>query len=197
MAADEIVSNDATLTGSIGVFSLRPVLGGGLAKLGIHSEILSRGDYAEFMLSGEPLSDAGQRKMQDMVIQVYDLFLSRVAEGRGLETSDVDRIAQGRVWTGSQAYEIGLVDHLGGLHTAVGRVRSLLELESGADISLIPFPPPRSLSDELADALDARLVGLVDARLPLPETLHGIARWLVDLPIEVPLAVPPYLVEIH
>jgi protease-4 len=197
VAADEIVSNDATLTGSIGVFSLRPVLSGGLEKLGIHFETLSRGRYADFMLSSQPLSEAAQGKMQDMVVQVYDLFLSRVAQGRGLEVADVDKIAQGRVWTGSQAYEIGLVDHLGGLHTAIERVGSLLGLERDADIGLVIFPPPRSLSEEFADALNARLAGIVRAQLPLPGALDGMAKWLVELPTQVPLAVPPYLVEIH
>jgi protease-4 len=197
VAADEIVSNDATLTGSIGVFSLRPVISGGLEKLGIHFETLSRGRYADFMLSSQPLSEAAQGKMQDMVVQVYDLFLSRVAEGRDLEVGDVDKIAQGRVWTGSQAYEIGLVDHLGGLHMAMARVGSLLGLESDADIGLVMFPPPRSLSEEFADALNARLAGIVQAQLPLPGALHGMVKWLAELPTQAPLAVPPYLVEIN
>ena len=197
VAADEIVSNDATLTGSIGVFSLRPVISGGLAKLGVSFETLTRGRYADFLLSSKPLSQGAQNKMQAMVLEVYDLFINRVAKGRKLELGRVDEVGQGRVWTGSQAYEIGLVDHLGGLHTAIGRVRSHLKLDADADIALVPFPAPRSFSEELADALDVRLAAIVDARLPLPESLRGVASWLTEIPTGGPLAVPPYLVEIR
>ncbi len=197
VAADEIVSNDATLTGSIGVFALRPVLAGGLAKLGVSSESLTRGRHADFMLSNPPLSPSGRKRLQAMVLQIYDLFVSRVAEGRGMERDAVDRVGQGRVWTGSQAYELGLVDFLGGLHTATDRVRRRLNLAADADVALVPFPPPRSLSEELTDALDVRLAQMVEARLPLPEALRSVQSWLADLPMGSPLLVPPYLIEIR
>jgi protease-4 len=197
VAADEIVSNDATLTGSIGVFALRPALAGGLAKLGVNSESLTRGRHADFILSNSPLSPGGRKRLQAMVFQIYDLFVSRVAEGRGMERDAVDRVGQGRVWTGSQAYELGLVDFLGGLHTATDRVRRRLDLAADADIALVPFPPPRSLSEELTDALDVRLAQIVAARWPLPETLGRVRSWFADLPTGSPLLVPPYLIEIR
>jgi protease-4 len=197
VAADEIVSNDATLTGSIGVFSLRPVLAGGLAKLGVTTQSLTRGRYADFMVSSQPLSEGARMRMQAMVLQVYDLFVSRVAEGRGMELEAVDRVGQGRVWTGSQAYELGLVDFLGGLHMATDRVRVRLGLGADADVALVAFPPPRSLGEELGDALDVRLATMMQGRWPLPETLRGVESWLADLPTGGPLLVPPYLVEIH
>jgi protease-4 len=197
VAADEIVANDVTLTGSIGVFALRPAIGEALAKLGVNVDSLTRGKYADFMLSSRPLSDGAKKRLQSMVYQTYDLFVSRVAEGRDMELAEVDRVGQGRVWTGRQAYEIGLVDHLGGLHTALGRVRHHLGLDAAADLALVVFPPPRSLGEELSDALDVRLASLVEARWPMPEALRGIRSWLAGLRTEGPLAVPPYLVEIR
>ncbi len=197
VAADEIVSNDATLTGSIGVFSLRPVLAGGLAKLGVTTQSLTRGRYADFMVSSQPLSEGARMRMQAMVLQVYDLFVSRVAEGRGMELEAVDQVGQGRVWTGSQAYELGLVDFLGGLHMATDRVRARLGLGADADVALVAFPPSRSLGEELSDALDVRLTTMMQGRWPLPEALGGVESWVADLPTGGPLLVPPYLVEIH
>jgi len=196
-AADEIVANDATLTGSIGVFALRPVYGGGLAKLGVSVETLTRGEYADFILSTEPLSPGAKKRLQSMVLRIYELFVRRVAEGRDMGLEEVDRVGQGRVWTGSQAYEIGLVDHLGGLHTALDRVRDHLELPPGEDLELVVFPAPRTLSEELADILDAKIEGVVEARWPMPNALRGLGSWLAGLEMEGPLVVPPYLIEIR
>ena len=196
-AADEIVTNDATLTGSIGVFALRPVYGGGLAKLGVSIDSLTRGEYADFILSSRPLSVGAKKRLQSMVLQIYDLFVRRVAEGREMELAEVDRVGQGRVWTGSQAYEIGLVDHLGGLHTALDRVRDHLGLPPGEDLAVVVFPSPRTLGEELADILDAKIEGVVAARWPMPKALRGLGAWLSGLEMDGPLVVPPYLVEIR
>lgn len=197
VAADEIVANDAALTGSIGVFALRTVVAGGLEKLGVGVESLTRGEYAESLLSSRALSPSAQKRLDAMVMQTYALFVERVADGRGMEPGAVDAVGQGRVWTGSQAYEVGLVDHLGGLHTAAARVRAHLELDPDADLELQVFPPPRSLDEEIADALDARIAEIAAAQWPIPEALRGIRSWMTGLTSEGPLAVPPYLVEIR
>ncbi|MCS5636342.1 MAG: signal peptide peptidase SppA [Myxococcota bacterium] len=197
VAADEIVANDAALTGSIGVFALRPVVGGALEKVGVTSQALTRGRYADFVLSARPLSPGALGRMQAMVVQIYELFVQRVAEGRGMPAGEVDSVGQGRVWTGSQAYEIGLVDHLGGLHTAVARVRDHLDLEQDADVALVVLPAPRTLSEELTEALDARLSAFVRAQWPLPSALGGVYSWLENLQLGGPLVVPPYMVEIR
>ena len=197
VGADSIVSAGGTLTGSIGVFALRPVLGGALAKLGIGLESLTRGRYADFLLAGEPLSEGARARLQDTVVETYRLFLERVAAGRSLTTQAVDAIAQGRVWTGRQALEIGLVDELGGLHTAVDHVRRALDLDEEADVALVPFPPSPSLGEEIAAALESRLAGLAMLELPVSGVLQHIATRLLDLPPNSPLLVPPVLVEIR
>jgi protease-4 len=195
--ADVIVSNGGTLTGSIGVFALRPVLGGALEKIGVRLESMTRGRYAEFLLGSEPLSEGAQRRLQSMVLETYQLFLERVAAGRSLGVDEVDAVAQGRVWTGRQAQAAGLVDRIGGLHAAVDEVRQALELESDADVALTPYPTPRSLGEEIAAALEGRVLALTRLALPVPASMRQLESWFVDLPTGSPLLVPPMLVEIH
>ena len=195
--ADAIVANGGTLTGSIGVFALRPVLGGALDKLGIGLESMTRGEHADFLLAGRPLSTGARMRLQGIVLSTYQLFLDRVAEGRSLPLADVDAVAQGRVWTGRQAREIGLVDELGGMRVALDRVRSELDLAPDADVLIVPYPEPTTLSQEIAELLDARVAEAVAGHLPLPNAVRALESWWADLPLESPLLVPPLLVEIR
>ena len=153
--ADAIVAQPGTLTGSIGVFVLRPVLGEALDKLGIGVETLTRGAHADLQLSSRPLSPASRARLREEVESIYALFVERVATGRPLDAEGVDAVARGRVWTGAQAAERGLVDELGGLRTAVDRALVLTGHEADADVTLLPFPRPRSLPEQLAEALGA------------------------------------------
>ena len=158
---------------------------------------MTRGRYADFLLAGEPLSAGARRRLQGMVLDTYRLFLERVASGRGLSVEQVDAVAQGRVWTGAQAYEVGLVDRIGGLHAAVDEVRAALDLEPGADVALVPYPAPRTLTEEIAAALEGRVAALAEIRLPIPEAMRGLEAWLAELPVDGPALVPPMLVDIH
>ncbi len=195
VGADKIVADPAVLTGSIGVFVLRPVVGGLLDKVGVSVESLTRGERADFLLSAEPLSPGARDRLRAIVLDTYELFVARVAEGRGLEESAVDSLGQGRVWTGAQAHERGLVDRLGGLRAAVEVGRELLGLESGADVELRVFPPPRSLAEELAELLRGRTS--ISAALPLPDSLRRLESWLLSLPPRTPLLIPPLLLDVH
>jgi protease-4 len=197
VAADSIVSTGGALTGSIGVFALRPVLGSALEKLGVGLESMTRGRYADFLLAGEPLSEGARSRLQAIVLDTYRIFVERVADGRELTAAQVDAIGQGRVWTGRQALEIGLVDEIGGLHTAVDHVRKALDLAEKADVALIPFPAPRSLGEEIADALNTRIAVMARAAWPIPAAMQWIETWLALLPTDAPVLLPPYLVEIR
>lgn len=199
--ADVIVSDPGTLTGSIGVFALRPVIGGLLEKLEIGIDAITRGKNADFLLSTQKMSPAAFDRLQTSVLDTYQLFLKRVADGRGLSIEEVDKIAQGRVWTGRQALEIGLVDELGGLYTAVRRAKQEVGLAPTDDVYLIPFPKPRSLSVQLREAFlqtGARVAG-PDLRWieSLPSPLRQIAEWTRDLPSGTPLLIPPVIIEIR
>ena len=196
-AADGVVSNGGTLTGSIGVFALRPLMGGALDKLGVARESMTRGAYADFLLASEPLSDGARARLQGIVQSTYELFLERVAEGRPLELGQVDAVAQGRVWAGRQALEIGLVDEIGGLRAAVDRIRRALELDPDADVELVARPAPKRLSEELAELLEARLARVVYEALPLPRGFGWVDSLLATVSADGPLLVPPVLVEIR
>ncbi len=117
--ADTIVAEPTTLTGSIGIFGLVPNVKGLTDKLGLDFDVVKTNEYADFGMMGRPLNAGEKAMMQMNVNQGYDLFLTRCAEGRGIEKEELDKIAQGRVWTGSKAKELGLVDELGGIDRAL------------------------------------------------------------------------------
>ena len=192
--ADRIVSQPATLTGSIGVVVLRPVLAGLFEKLGVGVEAMTRGEHADLLLGSRRLSPRTRRWLRADVRDAYQTFVGRVAEGRELTPEAVDAIGQGRVWTGTQAFDVGLVDALGGLRTAVLEAKSAVGLDADADVVLISYPPPKSLAEQIADALGAS----VRATLPsLPSTVRQLALTLQVLPAGTPLLIPPGLTEIR
>ena len=117
--ADTIVAEPTTLTGSIGIFGMYPNVKGLTDKVGLDFDVVKTNEYADFGAVGRPLNAGEQGLMQNMVNQGYDLFLTRCSEGRGIEKEELDKIAQGRVWTGAKAKELGLVDELGGLDRAL------------------------------------------------------------------------------
>ena len=195
--ADAIVADPATLTGSIGVFVLRPVVAGLLEKLGIGVAALTRGAHADLYLASRPLSPGSRERLRADVEGIYDLFVSRVAEGRKLETEAVDAVGRGRVWTGEQALERGLVDTLGGLRVAAVEARKKLGLDPEADVALVPYPPPKPLAVQIQEVLRGTLAGDPLAALGLPASLQSALELLAALPEGSPLLVPPALVEIR
>jgi protease-4 len=194
--ADAVVAPPASLVGSIGVFVVRPVIGGLLEKLGIGFESLKRGTHADLLQATQPLDDAGRARLRREIQSVYELFLSRVADGRGMTTEQVHAVGRGRVWTGAQAAERGLVDEVGGLRAAVRRAKLEVGLAPDADVALVAYPAPRSLAEELADALSQTALRAA-APLRLPVALERIEALLASAPLGAPLAIPPFLLEIR
>ena len=195
-AADAVVAPAGSLVGSIGVFVMRPVIAGLLEKLGIGVESMTRGAHAGILLASQPLDDAGRERLLEEITAIYDLFVTRVADGRGLAAEQVHEIGRGRVWTGKQAASNGLVDELGGLRTAVRRAKREVGLDEDADVLLVPYPAPRSLAEELAEML--RWVAVQAApQLQLPGVVRRLEPLLSALPRGAPLLVPPFVVEIQ
>lgn len=130
--ADSIFAEKETLTGSIGVFGLIPNLQGLLNnKLGIRMDEVKTGKFADLMTSVDrPLTGEEQAIIQAEVNRIYNTFTNKVAKGRRLLVSTVDSIGQGRVWTGSQALEIGLVDEIGNLDRAIAAAATKAKLKS-------------------------------------------------------------------
>lgn len=128
-AANRIIAEPNTLTGSIGVFSLLPNTTRLADKLGIGSDVVKTNPYADLGNSMRPMSADERALLQHQTEYAYRTFLSRCADGRSMTTEQVDRVAQGRVWTGSQAVDLGLVDDLGGLQQAISDAAELAKLD--------------------------------------------------------------------
>lgn len=129
-AADSIFAEPNTLTGSIGVFSIVPDASELMnEKLGIHFDTVKTGDFSLGITPFYPMSPQGARLLQMRTDSMYETFLSRVSEGRGMSRDSVHAIAQGRVWTGNAGLRLGLVDDLGGLDRALQSAAALAELE--------------------------------------------------------------------
>ncbi len=148
-AADSIFAESNTITGSIGVFGIIPNFKGLLNdKLGIHFDEVKTGEYASLMSSPDrPLTAEERSIIQHEVDKTYATFIKKVAEGRGLSVANVDSIGQGRVWTGNQAIEIGLVDRIGGINDAVNAAAKMAKLK---DYRIVKYP---SLKDPFASIL--------------------------------------------
>jgi protease-4 len=127
-AASKIIAEPNTITGSIGVFSVIPNAAGLYRKLDITTEVVKTNTFGDLLDPSRPLRADEKALMQAHVENMYDIFLTRCADGRGKTKEEIDRIAQGRVWTGEQALERGLVDALGGLDEAVSAAAELVGL---------------------------------------------------------------------
>jgi protease-4 len=195
--ADGIVAQPGTITGSIGVLMVRPVIRRMYEKLGIGVETLLRGEHADLFTTSRTLDDDDRKWLGAEVERTYQLFLDRVVAGRQMERARLDGIARGRVWTGAQARERGLVDDLGGLHAAVGRLREALELAPDADVELVVFPPPKRLAEELRDMLQGAVAQAAQPPLPLPRPVRRMLSWLETLPLGAPALLPPLVLEIR
>ncbi|MFO0691127.1 MAG: signal peptide peptidase SppA [Myxococcota bacterium] len=199
--ADVIVSDPGTLTGSIGVFALRPVVGGLLEKLEIGVDSLTRGAHADFLLSSDKMTPEAHERLQSSVLETYQLFLARVAEGRALPIERIDGLGQGRVWTGRQALDAGLVDELGGLYVAVRRAKEAVGLDVAADVELVAFPKQKPFTQQLLDMVQGVAIraaaGAGGPPIEWPEPIGRIVAWTRDLPLGTPLLIPPVMIEIR
>ena len=131
-AANRIVAQPNTLTGSIGIFGLFPNFSELVRKVGVNVEVVKTNDFADLTISMpyKPLTNEQRALIQRHVERGYDIFLSRVAEGRHMTKAQVDSVGQGRVWLGRKAQTLGLVDKLGGLDVAIKEAASLAKLSN-------------------------------------------------------------------
>ena len=141
-AADCIVANPTTLTGSIGIFGMFPNFDGLLNdKLGLHFDIVKTNKFADLGSRNRPFNEGEKEILQNYINNGYELFVKRCADGRGMSTEAIKKIAEGRVWTGAAAKELGLVDELGGLDKALEIAAQKAEVDS---YSVINFPSPEN-----------------------------------------------------
>ena len=156
--ADAIVAHPATLTGSIGVVSAHIGMKGVLDWLQVGSAVLKKGTYADINDTTRAWTEAETAKSMEGIDGIYQLFLERVSQGRKLDKDKVNKIGRGRVWTGSQAKELGLVDELGGMDAAVEIIKKKLGVK---DVNLVYRRKPVSLWKLLTGRVEEEMVSLL------------------------------------
>lgn len=139
-AASHIVAEQATITGSIGVIAAKVVNARLLEKLLLNRETVERGKRDLFASQDEPFTEEERIKALGFINHIYELFLKRVADSRTMKHETVEEVGGGKVWTGHQALEHGLIDELGGLETALARLRREAGLPENTPLIDIPYP---------------------------------------------------------
>jgi protease-4 len=194
MPANAIVAEPSTLTGSIGVLITKFVVDGTLKKLGMNLEGVSQGKFADIYSPVRPFSPEERQRMADNMQATYDTFVEKAAEGRNTTPERIDAIGQGRVWTGRQAKQIGLVDDLGGLQRALALAKQRAKIPQDAEVELVVYPPKKSFYDVLQHPFGvtsgastlAQLLGFRD-----PRTLQALTAPLQVFRRGEPLAIMP------
>lgn len=142
--ADKIIAEPTTITGSIGVFMGKPVVKGLYDWLGITNEYVMRGKNSGIFRETEKWTPEERAKMEEQTNKIYfDNFLPKVSQGRKMDAEKANSLGQGRVWTGTQAKENGLIDEFGGLEKAIDVAKQLANLPADKDVRRVVFPAPR------------------------------------------------------
>ena len=149
MPGQVIVAQPATLTGSIGIFTGKFVVRGTLEKLGVSTETVQAGKNATVNSPFEPFSPEQRAKVLDYMQGFYDNFVEKAADSRRTTPERIDAVAQGRVWTGRQARQNGLVDELGGLNDAVEIAKERAKIPAEEDVEVVLYPARRSIYEAL------------------------------------------------
>jgi len=167
MAGDVLVAQPGTLTGSIGIYTGKFVTSGTLEKLGVTMGATSEGKHAEINSPARRFTPEERDKMKESMQAFYDQFVEKVADARHTTPEKIDQIAQGRVWTGQQAKQVGLVDQLGGLETAVSIAKQRAKIPAEEEVELVVYPPRRSFYDILSRQLDQPTRSSTDALMAM------------------------------
>lgn len=185
-----IYANPLSITGSIGIFYGKLDVAGLLGKIGVNVETLRTSAHADAESPFRPFTDDERERLANKIEQFYGLFLQRVADGRDMKKQEVDAVGRGRVWTGRQAKEHGLVDGLGGLRQALAKARVLAGLRDDVPIVELPKRKTSLLGKVLGvEGIQQQLRG--GAKAPLPPELMDAARTLAPYalyPADQPLS---------
>jgi protease-4 len=149
MTGDPVVAYPGTLTGSIGVVYVKPDVHGLMDKLGISEETIARGRFAQIDALDHALNPVELAKLKDGIDANYHDFVAKVAEARHRSFDQIEPLAQGRVWLGDQAKERGLVDELGGIDRALELVKQKARIPASENVTIVMYPPRRSILDVL------------------------------------------------
>jgi protease-4 len=190
MTGDPIVAYPGTLTGSIGVVFGKPNLHGLYDKIGVTKDALQRGKHADIDSDYTSLTPDERNILRQGIDESYADFISKVAAARHKSSEQIEPLAQGRVWLGSQAKANGLVDELGGLDTAVELVKKKAGIPASEQVSVVMYPSRRTIFDLLMkrsqpdDILESKL-STVFGRVPFHAWMRGGMLRLMPNWIEV------------
>ena len=181
--ANKIVAQPSTITGSIGVVGGKPVVKGFYDWIGVSNEYVMRGKNAGMFRETEKFNDSEQAKFKEFLNNTYEDFITKVGKGRNKDKAYIDSIGQGRVWTGAQGKERGLVDEYGGLDKAIEIAKQLANIPADKSIQRVIMPQPPTFLEQLmsasdddsaADAQAKQQASLLNA---LPEDLRESLRY--------------------
>ena len=175
MPAHAIVAQPGTLTGSIGVVVGKFVVAETLDTLGLNIESVSAGRFADMNSPVRPYDEAERGKMAEQIEEIYEQFIEKAAEGRGTTAEVIDAVGRGRVWTGRQALEHGLVDELGGLEVAIARAKQHAGIDPDQQVQLVVYPPKKSVLEMLRDPFGST------------DPLGMLVRTFIDVETSAPL----------
>jgi len=158
--ADEIVAQPSTLTGSIGIYVGKFALREGLQKVGVSTQVVMAGKNADIYSPFTPFTPEQRARVQAFMGDFYKGFVAKVAESRKKTAEEIDALAQGRVWTGAQARERGLVDRLGGLHAAILVAKERAGIDADTEVDVVVYPHRRTVYEALSDQLGGTGAGV-------------------------------------
>jgi protease-4 len=193
MPAHAIVAEPSTLTGSIGVVITKFVIDGTLKKLGLNMEGVSQGKYAQMYSPVRPFSPEERARVAENMQATYDTFVEKAAQGRNTTPEKIDAIAQGRVWTGRQAKQLGLVDELGGLDRAVAIAKQRAKIPQDSEVELVIYPPKKSFYEIFRDPFGTDRTSTLTSLLGIgnPRVMQALAAPLQVFRRGEPLALMP------
>jgi protease IV len=190
MTGDPIVAYPETETGSIGVVFGKPNLHGLYDKLGISKDAVQRGKHADIDSDYTPLTADERAKLRDGIDESYRDFVTKVATARKRPYAEIEPLAEGRVWLGSQAKDHALVDELGGLDTALAALKKKAGIAAGDPVTIVTYPERRTLLEMLMrksspeEMLESRVQQVV-GRMPVRAWMRGGFLTIVPMRIEV------------
>ncbi len=200
MGADKIFATPGTLTGSIGVVGGKLAMGGLYDKVGLSVDVIARGKNSGAFSSTQAFTDSERAAMKEMMLDTYKEFTTKAAAGRNMELKQIEDLAQGRVFTGRQAKENGLIDEIGTLKDAIDEAKKMAELGDDDKVDLWVLPKPKSFFDTVfeGESLETTSLGAQQLRGVLLELTRPLAdaQWLRELFRSPVNTVLPYRVEI-
>ena len=151
MGTDKILVEPGTITGSIGVVGGKMTMGGLFNKVGVNTDVISRGKNSGWMSTDTPFSDSERKAVRATMEAIYKQFTTKAAEGRGMKLEKLESLAEGRIWTGQQAVKNGLADEIGTLADAIKLAKKEAGLKDSDKTDLLQLPKQKSFFDQLFD----------------------------------------------